>query len=232
MNQISVIIPAFQEGDRIVPVLANVRAVLPGAEIIVSDGTRDVTTRKACSEAGVIYHQPSDFLRGAAMNSAAKVATGDLLLFLHADTTLPRQAEKLSTLDLARTGFGGFHKSFQPNGCLLRLHALTVNFWKLDLQREFLGDNAMFVRADLFKELGGFREIAMFEDLDLSRRLGEHCRGRGLGSRVIRSPTITSSRRFQKRGVISTLFFMQRCRSWYAAGIPTEVIAERYARLQ
>ncbi len=231
MNRVSVIIPAYREGNRIAAVLANVSATFRDAEVIVSDGSDCAATRQICSRAGAVYHAPPDHRRAAAMNSAAKRSNGEVLLFLHADTFLPAGARALETLDLAKFGYGGFYKSFSPNTKLLRLHALAANWWKLELQREFLGDNAIFVRRDLFQALGGYSDLSLFEDLDLSRRLRALTAESRLKSRIFRCAVVTSSRRFQKRGVIPTIYVMQRCRFWYAAGISTEEIARRYARL-
>lgn len=232
MNQISVIIPAFEEGSNLEPALKNVRKILPEAEIIVSDGSEDPETKEVCEDKGIRYIVPSDHHRSVAMNDGASLATGQLLLFLHADTLLPKAASRLQTLDLGRFGYGGFYKSFAPNDFLLRLHSAAVNLWKIEVQKEFLGDNTIFVRRDVFEALNGFTNLALFEDLDLSRRLKGHCQEKGLRAAIFRTPIVTSSRRFQKRGVISTIVFMQRCRAWYAAGIPTAEIARRYAKLQ
>tara|TARA_R110002096_G_scaffold147671_27_gene307902 strand:+ start:12506 stop:13204 length:699 start_codon:yes stop_codon:yes gene_type:complete len=232
MNQISVIIPAYEEGHGIELALDSVRRTLPSAEIIVSDGSQDSMTREACEKKGVQYLVPSRHHRSSAMNAGAKHAKGNLLLFLHADTLLPKSVSKLETLDLEKFGYGGFYKSFSPNGLMLQLHAFVVNCWKLELQKEFLGDNTIFVRKDIFEAVNGFGDLALFEDLDLSRRLRTHCQSNGLRPAIFRTPIVTSSRRFKKLGVISTIVFMQRCRAWYASGIPTAEIARRYAQLQ
>ncbi|MEM7010414.1 MAG: glycosyltransferase family 2 protein [Verrucomicrobiota bacterium] len=232
MNSISIIIPAFREGNAIAACLENVSETFDSAEVIVADGSADPESR-ACAEAfGARYIVPKRHSRAQAMNAGAIVATGDLLLFLHADSRLPAAARQLRELDPDRFGWGGFYKWFTPNSFWLTLHAWTVNLWKIEIRREYLGDNAIFVRRDLFEALGGYSaEMSLFEDLDLSRRLQLRGREIGLKAKVIRKPSLTSSRRFQKRGVLYTLYFMQRCRYWYAKGVDTTEILRRYEGL-
>lgn len=215
------------------PCLENVFAVFDSPEVIVADGSADPQTQACTEAAGARYIVPKRHSRAQSMNAGAEVATGDWLLFLHADSRLPDVARQLQDVDPARYGWGGFYKWFTPNNLWLTLHAWTVNLWKIEICREYLGDNAIFVQRDLFETLGGYNaEMSLFEDLDLSRRLQLRGRESGLKSMVIRKPSLTSSRRFQKRGVIYTLYFMQRCRYWYANGVDTAEILRRYEGLE
>lgn len=228
MNTISVIIPCYREGNAIAPCLESVFEIFDSPEVIVCDGSADEETKALAVAFGARYAVPRHRRRAAAMNTGAELASGDLLLFLHADSILPTAAKRLETLDLERFGWGGFYKWFTPNNLWLTLHAITVNLWKIELWREFLGDNSIFVRRELFEELGGYRDLHLFEDFDLSGRL----RATSSCCAVIRKPSLTSSRRFQKRGAIYTLYFMQRCRRWFAQGVDTAEILRRYESLE
>ncbi|MFT5465873.1 MAG: rSAM/selenodomain-associated transferase 2 [Verrucomicrobiales bacterium] len=231
-NDVSIIIPAFHEGNAIAPCLERVLKIFDSPEVIVCDGSADEKTRDCAESAGARYLVPENHHRAHAMNAGAASASGDLLLFVHADTILPRAAQQLLDLNLHEFGWGGFWKSFKPNGWWLWWHALTVNFCKLETTGEILGDNAMFVRRDVFEELGGFPEQELFEDVEFSERLREHAERTGLQQKIFWRAATTSSRRFQKHGPFYTVYLMQRCRQWYAQGVDPAEILRRYNELE
>ena len=138
--------------------------------------------------------------RATQMNMGARVATGKILLFLHADTLLPPNATHVLIQALADPGIlaGGFRHSFTETGLFLRV----ISSWATARSRLtgiHLGDQAMFVRRSVFEAMGGFPEIPLFEDLHLSRAL----RARG---RVVTLPlsVATSARRLRQGGMLRT----------------------------
>ena len=229
MRKVSVIIPSFQEGDAVRGAILSAQSAFVEPEIIVSDGSNDQATREVCDHLEVRHFVPSQHWRSAAMNQAAFESSGEILLFLHSDSRLPVAANLLEFDCLDGVVYGGFHKRFHPNSPALEVHSQVVNLWKLDCCQEFLGDNSMFVRRVAFDQVGGYRPMRIFEDLDLSNRLAAEFRGQ---VRIIRVPATTSSRRFEKLGVPKTLLLMQKCRRWYAQGVPEEEILRRYAASQ
>lgn len=231
-NRLSIVIPAYQEGEGIAACLENVFGIFDSPEVIVADGSADEETRACAESAGARYVVPENHFRAHAMNAGAAIATGDLLLFLHADSILPRAARQLLELDLNEFGWGGFFKKFKPNSWWLWWHALTVNFCVLEREGEILGDNAMFVRRDVFEELEGFADLKLFEDVEFSQRLRAHGEETGLRQKVFWRAVRTSSRRFEKHGPIKTVYLMQLCRRWYKEGLDTGEILRRYQELE
>lgn len=193
---ISVIIPALNEGASIAQCIRSVAENEPPCEVWVVDGGSSDSTRAIAAESGAKVLESPVRQRAAQMNFGAIHAKGEVLLFLHADTNLPRTAftRVRSALQRPCIGGGGFTRRFDSNSQFLR-----VTCWMAEVRNRavgwHLGDQAMFVRRDLFKQLGGFREIDRFEDLDFSRRLGSIT-----NLATIRPTVVTSARRFAKDG--------------------------------
>ena len=197
---ISVIIPTLDEAAQLTATFAALQRQAVSHEVIVvdaesADGTALIA---ACNGARVL--QSPRRQRAAQMNAGARVATGDCLLFLHADTRLPQPA-------LARIGEalqqpavlgGGFARRYESTSHLLRLTCALAEM-RTRCCGWFLGDQAMFVRRPVFEQLGGFREWDAFEDLDFARRLARA--GRVV---TLRPPVFSAGRRFASRGVART----------------------------
>jgi rSAM/selenodomain-associated transferase 2 len=194
--RLSVIIPTLDEETTLGPTLESVRRSAPGSEIVVVDGgSRDRTIEVAGSASGVrTLSAPRG--RGSQMNAGAAVATGDVLLFLHADTRLPPDAGTLVASALAdpQVVGGSFVLGFDSTHPILRLSSLAS---RLNVTWATYGDQAFFLRRSTFEQLGGFAPLPLFEDVDLQSRI------RRLGRCVkIRRPVITSARRFLRVGVV------------------------------
>lgn len=219
MGVISVVIPTLNEAGRIGAVLAPL-CDLPGVEVIVadggsSDGTGDMARRF-----------PVRLLNGLAgravqMNAGAAAATGTYLLFLHADTRLPEGfaghvREVLARPDVAA---GAFELRIDAPGHGLRLIERLANWRSRRLGMPY-GDQAVFVRTALFREVGGFPSIPVMEDFELMRRL----RRRG---RVVIAPTavVTSARRWRANGLLRNTLINQAVIAAYLLGVPPERIA-------
>lgn len=219
---LSIVVPVLNEADGIG---AALEALAPlrgrGAEIIVVDGGSDDDT---CARAAPLASRVLAAPRGRAsqMNAGAAAARGDVLLFLHADTRLPEEADRLVADGLARSGrvWGRFDVQF--DGGALPLIAFMMNL-RSRVTGIATGDQAMFVTREAFVRAGGFPEIALMEDIALSARLKRLSPPLCLGRRVTTSP-----RRWHTQGVIRTVLLMWRLRLAYTFGAPPDALARAY----
>jgi rSAM/selenodomain-associated transferase 2 len=193
-----------------------------GHEVIVVDaGSTDGTARLAgplCDHIVV-----SDKGRAVQMNAGAAVASGNVLLFLHADTRLPSDAlEQLARFTGSRQGWGRFNVRLSGQRPLFRVIAWFMNH-RSRLTGICTGDQGLFVRRGVFEALKGFRPMPLMEDVEFSRRLR-------LVSRpwCITSPVTTDSRRWEAQGPWRTVFLMWRLRWRYWRGESPESLAEAY----
>ncbi len=197
---VSVVIPTLNERDFLAVTLQHVKANDVEHECIVVDGGSVDGTVEIAESAGAQVVISNQCQRAAQMNLGARQARGDILVFLHADTRLPPAALTRIEQKLADPHVvgGAFTRRFNTNSFLLRLTCRLAEA-RSHMFGWHLGDQAMFVRRDIFQKLGGFREIGLFEDLDFSRRLAR------LGRVVtLRPAVISSDRRFQSRGPLAT----------------------------
>jgi len=221
---LSIIIPILNEADRIVSTL---QALAPlrarGAEIIVVDGGSSDDT---AALAAPLTDQVLTGSRGRAMqmNAGAAAASGEVLLFLHADTRLPPGADRLvvDSLQGSLHAWGRFDVAIEGNHPLLPFVAASMNL-RSRLTGITTGDQAMFVRRETFIAIGGYPEIALMEDVAISRRLKRVSHPLCLSARVT-----TSGRRWEARGVLRTILLMWRLRLAYFFGAKPEELARRY----
>jgi len=199
--KISVVIPALNEAVRIEKTLSVVREQAPFEIIVVDGGSSDETVRRALPLATVIPSAPG---RATQMNRGARVATGDVLLFLHADTLLPPNGLRAVTEALGKPGFeaGAFRLAFDHWTPLLRLYSYCTRLSRPSL---CFGDRGLFILRAVYEEMGGFADIPLFEDLDMTRRL--FARGT---FRFLPLFVTTAARRFEQHGP-----FRQQLRNAY-----------------
>ena len=225
MIALSVIVPTFNEADGIVAHLWALQALRrSSSEVIVVDGgSSDETPRLAAPLADAVISARRG--RASQMNAGARCARGVVLLFLHADTRLPKSAVSLLTNALAdaRWVWGRFDVAIEGTHPLLRLVAWSMNR-RSRLTGIATGDQAMFVRRQSFATVGGFPELPLMEDIALSRRL--KCLGRPL---CLRERAITSGRRWEQRGVLRTIILMWRLRAGFWFGVDPGRLARAYA---
>ena len=220
----SILVPVLNEADTIA---AALRALAPlrarGAEIIICDGgSADATMARAAMAGDLVIAGPRG--RGAQMNAAAARASGDTLLFLHADTRLPDNADALVREGLAGSGrvWGRFDVSIEGKSPMLRLVAAMMNF-RSRLTGIATGDQAIFARAEAFHAAGGFPDIPLMEDIAFSARM------KRLGPPLcLRARVATSGRRWKRHGVIRTILLMWRLRAAYFLGADPRDLAVRY----
>ncbi|HSO83523.1 TIGR04283 family arsenosugar biosynthesis glycosyltransferase [Thiocapsa sp.] len=221
---ISVVIPTLDEARGIVALLNEIAPVrAAGGEILVVDGdSPDDTARIAAPHADRVLTAPRG--RAAQMNAGAAASRGDLLVFLHADTRAP--IETLLRLPdlLARSGrsWGRFDVRIEGRHPLLRLVAWSMN-QRSRLTGIATGDQAIFVERALFERVGGYPDIALMEDIALSRRLKR--RGPPL---CVHDRVVTSGRRWESKGVVRTVLLMWWLRLAHALGAHPDRLSRIY----
>lgn len=207
---VSIIIPALDEAAVIGATIGSAQCAFVENEIIVVDGGSADATAQVAETAGCRVVGTQQRQRAAQMNLGATLARGEVLLFLHADTHIQKgalQAIREAMRD-ARTVGGAFVRRYDSGSWMLALTCRLAG-WRNALFGWHLGDQAMFVRADVFRRSGGFAQVAQFEDLDFSRNLSR------FGCVVtLRPAVISSARRFARRGPLLTTLrdFLLTCR--------------------
>jgi rSAM/selenodomain-associated transferase 2 len=230
-HRISVIIPALDEEEGIARAIRSCREAGPCEVIVVDGGSRDRTAGIARGEADVVIGAPRG--RAAQMNAGAAAAAGEVLLFLHADTLLPggSMSGVLGALqDPAAIG-GAFRVRLSASrgaGRYVRA-ALGITGRMIGARaaatRSYSGDQAIFVRAEAFRAFGGYPEIPLMEDVELSRRM------RRAGKTVLLPFHVeTSGRRWEAWGPLGTVLFMWRLRIGHLLGRTPSRSAEAYRR--
>ena len=228
--RLSIVVPALNEAAGIAAVLAELAPLRrAGHEVIVVDGSsHDGTADAARPHADVVLTAPRG--RAKQMNAGAAAATGDILLFLHADTRLPADAVAAIAAALPvpdagdRRRWGRFDVDIDGRPRVLRLVAAMMNL-RSRLTGIATGDQGMFVTRALFAQAGGFPELPLMEDVALSRRLRDLAgRPACLAARVV-----TSGRRWEARGPWRTILLMWRLRFDYRRGVDPAALARRYA---
>lgn len=195
---ISVIIPTLNEAAHLPAAVASAQS-LPGSEILVADGgSVDGTAELAIQLGCRLIRSPRG--RAAQMNAAATAASGDLLLFLHADCQLPGNAADAIAAVLAdpEIGCGAFRHRIDSPRRLLRVIETADNLRACWLHRPY-GDQAIFVRRQYFEQVGGYPNVLLLEELLLLRQLRRVTR-----FRLANAEVLTSDRRWAKRGVVAT----------------------------
>jgi rSAM/selenodomain-associated transferase 2 len=217
--RLSIVVPTLDEAQDISAALAALAPLRArGHEVIVADGgSSDATVELAQPLCDRVVHG----MRGRAqqMNAGARAATGDVLLFLHADTRLPANADHMIVQGLCFSRWGRFDVEIEGSHPMLKVVAGAMNL-RSRLTGIATGDQAIFVRRDAF---AGFPEIALMEDIAFSSAMK-----RGGRPVCLRSRAVTSGRRWEARGVLRTIVLMWRLRLLYFFGAAPERLARRY----
>ena len=223
MPRLSVVVPVLDEAAGIgatLQALAPLRAA--GHEVIVVDGgSQDATATLAAPLANAVLHSPRG--RARQMNTGAAAAQGDVLLFLHADTTLPEGAAT-AVLQALQGGarWGRFDVAISGRSRWLPVVALLMNL-RSRATGIATGDQALFVQTALFRQAGAYAELPLMEDIELCRRL------RALAPPAcLRLKVVTSGRRWDQRGAWRTIVLMWRLRWRYWRGESAETLAQAY----
>ncbi|HYF84628.1 MAG TPA: TIGR04283 family arsenosugar biosynthesis glycosyltransferase [Clostridia bacterium] len=217
----SIIIPILNESKSICKLVEMLKELKGDKEVIFVDGgSKDGTQELIPSNYIAIS---SDIGRGIQMNKGAEHATGDVLLFLHCDSILERNALK-SVQEAIASGFaaGCFTMKFDKKQWLLSIIAYLSNL-RVKLFGIIFGDQGMFVRKDIFHSTGGFLYIPIMEDMEFSNRLRK-----AVKIKLLKNTIVTSARRFEKKGILRTILFMHRMKILYWLGKSPEELYQIY----
>jgi rSAM/selenodomain-associated transferase 2 len=223
MWSITIIIPALNEAATLEATLLPLQSWRKAGHqlILVDGGSWDGTASIALSLVDrVLTSTPG---RALQMNLGAEAACGDLLLFLHADTRLPPEADRLILRAVEHRPWGRFDVRLSGGHWLLRAVERMMN-WRSCLSGIATGDQGIFIERELFERIGGFPELPLMEDIVLSKRL-KRAAGRPA---CIHTPLVTSSRRWEQNGILRTILLMWRLRLAFFIGVPANRLVRHY----
>lgn len=221
-QRISYILPTLNEEDALGKTLISIGAQKGDKEIIIADGGSTDSTREIARHHGAAtLNCPPG--RGPQMNAGASRSSGDILLFLHADTTLPDGAseEVQSLLASPRVIAGSFRLQFHPSSLILKGYSLCAS---INSSLFTYGDQGLFIRRSDFVALGGFKPYPILEDVDFQIRLRQS--GTFAKSRL---SVTTSSRRFAKQGPLRQQILNLFIVTSFHAGVSPQSLARFYS---
>ena len=231
--KLSIIIPLLNEADNLPELIAHIASLDPAPQqvILVDGGSVDgsvtiannVLKSTEIAQSIIDWHIiESTVGRAQQMNAGAMLATGDVLLFLHADTELPADAIDNVQQAIAQYDWGRFDVRLDSCEPLLKIVGFMIN-QRSRLMDIATGDQAIFIKKSLFEQIGGYPDQPLMEDIELCKRLKKISRPACLKSKVT-----TSARRWQQHGTWRTIFLMWHLRFDYWRGVSPNVLKQRY----
>ena len=219
--KISIIIPVLNESNRILTLIEMLAEIEGDKEIIFADGGSEDDTLELIPSNCITVNSSRG--RGQQMNKGAEHAAGDVLLFLHCDSILGKDAVR-SIQTAIESGFSGgcFTMKFDKRQWLLSIIAYLSNL-RVNLLGIIFGDQGMFIRKEIFQSLGGFPDIPIMEDIEFSNKLRKSGRIKQLKNIIV-----TAARRFEKKGTLRTILFMHKMKILYWMGRSPEELYLRY----
>jgi rSAM/selenodomain-associated transferase 2 len=220
--KLSIIIPVLNEEAGLSRLNSHLQAIRnQGHEVIIVDGgSRDNTLALAYELADHVI--VSKVGRAVQMNNGAAIANGDVFVFLHADTFLPDDAVQIICTAMTGNCWGRFNVRLSSKRFVFRIIERFINL-RSCLTSIVTGDQAMFIERSLFESVAGFPEIALMEDVEMSRRLKKT--GRPI---CIKQKATTSSRRWENKGVVATVLLMWKLRLYYFFGMSPDKLNRLY----
>lgn len=230
---LSIIVPLLNEADNLSELIAHIVRLDPAPQqVILVDGgsvdgsvaiAKSVLKNAEITQSAIDWHIiESTVGRAQQMNAGAMLATGDVLLFLHADTELPADAINNVQQAIAQYDWGRFDVRLDSREPLLKIVGLMIN-QRSRLMSIATGDQAIFIKKSVFEQIGGYPDQPLMEDIELCKRLKKIARPACLKSKVI-----TSARRWQQHGTWRTIFLMWHLRFDYWRGVSPDVLKQRY----
>lgn len=219
---ISIIVPVLNEEKKLPDFLNHLQIFREqGHELIIVDGgSNDNSLMLAQASAdNVIVSQKG---RAIQMNSGALIAKGEVLLFLHSDTFLPETALNAIANIIQSPFWGRFNVRLSSNKFIFRIIESFINI-RSRLTSINTGDQAIFIELQLFNAVGGFPEIVLMEDIAISKKLKNI-----VSPTCLKQKVITSSRRWESRGVVATVLLMWKLRLYYYFGVSPDRLNQLY----
>lgn len=223
---ISIIIPTLNEEDILGKTLSRLQPRKNLEVIVVDGGSNDATLVVAQKADCKIF--PGDKGRAKQMNLGAAKATGEVLLFLHADTLLPDDFPRLilETINRPNVAAGAFSLAIDSPSKSLATIAFLANLRSRFLHLPY-GDQALFIHRNMFDAIGGFPEKEIMEDFVFVHNIKKN------GDIItLPKPVITSARRWQNMGIIRTTLINQLIVCGYSLGVPPVMLAKWYRRMR
>ncbi|KAA0929178.1 glycosyltransferase [Psychrobacter sp. ANT_H56B] len=236
---LSIVIPLLNEADNLPKLMDHLAHLNPAPyQVILVDGgstdnsvaiTKELIESLIDISPSVISGQVIDWQitesaagRALQMNAGAELATGDVLLFLHADTQLPNHTIADITSAVRHAAWGRFDVRLDSSAWMLKVVSQMIN-WRSRFSGIATGDQAIFIKKPLFEQLGGYPQQPLMEDIELCKRL------KAVGKPAcLRSKVITSARRWQQYGTWRTIGLMWHLRFDYWRGVSADIIKQRY----
>ena len=239
MATVSIIIPVLNEANNLPLLLDNINKLNPNPQqvILVDGGSNDDSIgiiQSFINELMLDNDRKIDWQmteskagRALQMNAGAALATGEVLLFLHADTQLPINAIESVSEAMKRAEWGHFDVQIASRQPTLRLVSQMIN-WRSRLSGIATGDQAIFISQSLFEQIGNYPNQALMEDVELCKQLkGKQLKGIAQPA-CLKSKVITSARRWQQHGTWRTIILMWHLRFDYWRGVSADNIKARY----
>jgi rSAM/selenodomain-associated transferase 2 len=226
-SDLSIIVPVYRDDAALTALLLQLRAARDqGVEVIVVGTSGDASAESIAAQYAVRYIV-SEKGRGTQLALGANASARSKLWFVHADSVLPSDAPQLVVAALASHHWGRFDVQLDDPRLTLRCVAAVMN-WRSRWSRIFTGDQAMFVRRDLYVAVGGFQHIPLMEDIAISRSLK---RFPGAGHPAcLHAKVTTSARKWQRGGVLKTILSMAWWRFRFWMGANPNTLAKAYYR--
>ncbi len=220
--KISVVIPTYNEGTTIIAAQEELKK-LKNSEIIFVDGGSTDNTLNLISNNHTIIRSSKG--RANQMNAGAKAANGELLFFLHCDSVLPENIEEELKKVATNQCWGAFNINFDSANWLMKICGIMSNR-RLKKEDIAFGDQGIFISRKLFFDIGGFKNMPIMEDFQLSLTLKE----KGISPKVLPCIITTSARRFKGSNLdkLKLMHKMQKLRSMYLSGVDINIIAKEY----
>ena len=223
--RLSAVVPTLNEADSLPETVRRLRAVPQIIEVIVADGGSTDRTSDIAATAGCKVVK-SERGRGPQLRAGAMHATGDVIVFVHADTWIPENAGNAiaNVLEDPQVVGGGLWKVFRNPHWLMRGSRLRCAI-RYHFFRRFMADQAIFVRRNVLEQIGGVPDVPLMEEFELCRLL------KTKGTLALADATVeTSARRFLERGVIRTYWRMFCVTTRYFLGTPPAELVKLYER--